>query len=127
MSTAFSIFAGLAIFIACLGLFALASFMTEQRKKEIGIRKVLGASVRGVVGMLSKEFSRLVLLSFLLAIPIGWWGISQWLNSYNYKVDIGWEMFIIAGLSAFGIAWITVASHSVKVAISNPVNSLKSE
>ncbi len=127
LSTAFSIFAGLAIFIACLGLFALASFMTEQRKKEIGIRKVLGASVKGVVIMLSSEFSRLVLLSFLFAIPIGWWVISHWLSNYNYKVEIGWQMFIVAGLSAFMIAWITVSYHSIKVAISNPASSLKSE
>lgn len=127
LARVFSIFACLAIFIGCLGLFALASFMAEQRKKEIGIRKVLGASVNGVVMMLSKEFSKLVLLSFLLAIPLAWWGISKWLENYNYRISIGWELFAVAGISAFLIAWLTVAYHSIKAAVSNPANSLKNE
>ncbi|GAA5028306.1 ABC transporter permease [Marivirga lumbricoides] len=127
LAQVFSIFAGLAIFIGCLGLFALASFMAEQRAKEIGIRKVLGASVNGIVLLLSKQFSRLVILAFLLAVPLAWWGISQWLEGYNYRINIGWELFAIAGISAFLIAWLTVAYHSIKAAVSNPVNSLKSE
>ncbi|MBK6266363.1 ABC transporter permease [Marivirga sp. S37H4] len=127
LAQVFTIFAGLAIFIGCLGLFALASFMAEQRAKEIGIRKVLGASVNGIVLLLSKQFSRLVILAFLMAVPLAWWGISKWLEGYNYKINIGWELFAIAGISAFLIAWLTVAYHSIKAAISNPVDSLKNE
>ncbi len=127
LAQVFSIFAGLAIFIGCLGLFALASFMAEQRAKEIGIRKVLGASVNGIVLLLSKQFSRLVVFAFLLAVPLAWWGISTWLEGYNYRINISWELFAIAGISAFAIAWLTVAYHSIRAAISNPVNSLKNE
>ncbi len=127
MGKIFSIFTGLAIFIGCLGLFALASFMAEQRTKEIGIRKVLGASVNGIVIMLSKQFSKLVIIAFVLAVPLAWWGISTWLEGYTYKISIGWELFALAGISAFVIAWLTVAYHSIKVAVSNPVDSLKDE
>ncbi|WMN12994.1 FtsX-like permease family protein [Marivirga salinae] len=127
LSKIFSVFAGLAIMIGCLGLFALASFMAEQRTKEIGIRKVLGASVSGIVLMLSKQFSKLVLIAFLIAVPLAWWGISSWLESYQYRISIGWELFALSGIAAFIIAWITVAYHSIKVAVSNPVNSLKNE
>ncbi len=123
----FSIFSGLAIFIGCLGLFALASFMAEQRTKEIGIRKVMGASVKSIVMMLSKQFSKLVVFSFIIAAPIAWYGISYWLESYSYRISLGWEVFMIAGVSASLIAWLTVAYHSIKAAVSNPVNSLKSE
>jgi len=127
LSKILTIFAGLAIFIGCLGLFALASFMAEQRTKEIGIRKVLGASISGIVFMLSKQFSKLVILAFVLAVPLAWWGISSWLQRYEYRVSIGWELFTLAGVMAIVIAWITVAYHSLKVAISNPVDSLKNE
>lgn len=127
LAQVFGIFAGLAIFIGCLGLFALASFMAEQKAKEIGIRKVLGASVKAIVFQFSKQFSRLVILAFLLAIPIAWWGISTWLDDYNYRIEIGWELFAIAGLSAFAIAWLTVSYHSIRAAISNPVDALKNE
>jgi len=127
LSKIFTVFAGLAIMIGCLGLFALASFMAEQRTKEIGIRKVLGASVNGIVLMLSKQFSKLVLIAFLIAVPLAWWGISSWLESYQYKISIGWELFALSGVAAFFIAWITVAYHSIKVAVSNPVDSLKNE
>lgn len=123
----FALFSGLAIFIGCLGLFALASFMAEQRSKEIGVRKVLGASVSGIVIMLSKQFSKLVFWAFLLAIPVAWWGISNWLDSYNYKISIGVDLFAIAGLLAFAIAWITVSYQSFRAAVSDPVKSLKSE
>jgi putative ABC transport system permease protein len=127
LSKIFTVFAGLAIMIGCLGLFALASFMAEQRTKEIGIRKVLGASVNGIVLMLSKQFSKLVLVAFLIAVPLAWWGISSWLEGYEYRISIGWELFALSGVAAFVIAWITVAYHSIKVAVSNPVDSLKSE
>ena len=127
LSKILTIFAGLAIFIGCLGLFALASFMAEQRTKEIGIRKVLGASISGIVVMLSKQFSKLVIIAFLIAVPLAWWGISSWLEGYEYRISIGWELFALSGVAAFVIAWITVAYHSIKVAVSNPVDSLKNE
>jgi len=123
----FTIFAGLAVFIGCLGLFALASFMAEQRTKEIGIRKVLGASIKGIVMMLSKQFSKLIIIAFVLAVPIAWWGISQWLESYTYKISLGWDLFLLAGVVSFIIAWITVSYHSIKAAMGNPTDSLKSE
>ncbi|WP_296619471.1 ABC transporter permease [Marivirga sp.] len=127
LSKILTVFAGLAIFIGCLGLFALASFMAEQRTKEIGIRKVLGASISGIVFMLSKQFSKLVIIAFVLAVPLAWWGISKWLEGYTYKISVGWGLFLWAGLAAFLIAWLTVAYQSIKVAKSNPVDSLKSE
>ncbi len=127
LAEVFTIFAGLAIFIGCLGLFALASFMAEQRTKEIGIRKVMGASVKGIVFMLSKEFSKLIVIAFLLATPLAWWGINQWLEAYSYKINIGIEIYLMAGLIAFTIAWITVGYQAMKAAISNPVDSLRSE
>ncbi len=123
----FSIFSGLAIFIGCLGLFALAAFMAEQRIKEIGIRKVLGASVQEIVMMLSKQFTKLVLIAFVIAVPISWWAINSWLDSYVYRITLGFEIFMIAGVSAFVVAWITVGYQSIKAAISNPVDSLKNE
>ncbi len=123
----FAIFAGLAIFIGCLGLFALASFMAEQRTKEIGIRKVLGASVNTIVFMLSKEFSKLVIIAFVLAVPAAWWGISSWLSNYNYRISLGMELFLISGVLAFVIAWLTVGYQSIRAAARNPVKSLRSE
>ncbi len=123
----FGIFAGLAILIGCLGLFALATFMAEQRTKEIGIRKVLGASISGIVLMLSKEFSKLVIIAFIIAVPVAWWGISNWLANYNYRIGVGLELFIISGVIAFVIAWLTVGYQSVKAAARNPVKSLRSE
>jgi len=127
LAEVFTIFAGLAIFIGCLGLFALASFMAEQRTKEIGIRKVMGASVKGIVFMLSKEFSKLIVIAFLLATPLAWWGINQWLEAYSYKINIGFEIYLLAGIIAFTIAWITVGYQAMKAAVSNPVESLRSE
>ncbi|MEP2773596.1 MAG: FtsX-like permease family protein [Fulvivirga sp.] len=127
LAEVFTIFAGLAIFIGCLGLFALASFMAEQRTKEIGIRKVMGASVKGIVFMLSKEFSKLIVIAFLLATPLAWWGINQWLEAYSYKINIGIEIYLLAGIIAFTIAWITVGYQAMKAAVSNPVDSLRSE
>ncbi|GAB3343788.1 ABC transporter permease [Marivirga atlantica] len=127
LAQVFSIFAGLAIFIGCLGLFALASFMAEQKAKEIGIRKVLGASVNSILLMFSKQFTKLVIIAFLLAVPLAWWGINSWLGNYSYRVEIGWELYLIAGLIAFAIAWFTVSYHSIRAAISNPIKSLKDE
>jgi len=127
LATVFSIFASLAIFIGCLGLFALATFMAEQRTKEIGIRKVMGASVKGIVLMLSKDFSKLIIVSFILAVPIAWWGVNQWLGQYAYKINIGIEIYLLAGVLALAIAIITVGYQALKAALSNPVDSLRNE
>ncbi|AKD56367.1 cell division protein FtsX [Spirosoma radiotolerans] len=120
-------FAALAILIACLGLFGLAAFMAEQRTKEIGVRKVLGASVGSIIGLLSKDFLKLVLISIVIASPIAWYAMGQWLEDFAYKIDIEWWMFLLAGLLAVGIALLTVSFQSVKAALMNPVKSLRSE
>jgi putative ABC transport system permease protein len=123
----FAVFAGLAIFIACLGLFGLASFTTEQRTKEIGIRKVLGASVSNILVMLSRDFVKLVLLANLIAWPIAWYGMSQWLQDFEYRTPISWWIFGIAAGSALVIALATISGHALKAAVSNPVSALRSE
>ncbi|WP_138989618.1 ABC transporter permease [Larkinella sp. C7] len=121
------IFATLAIFISCLGLFGLASFVAEQRTKEIGVRKVLGASVFSLWGLLSKDFIRLVLLSFLIAAPLAWYFLSDWLKQYEYRTDISWWIFALSGLGAAVITVATVSFQAIKAALMNPVNSLRSE
>ncbi len=123
----FAIFAGFAILIACLGLFALTAFTAEQRTKEIGIRKVLGASVGGIVLLLSKDFTKLVLVAFVIASPLAWWIMDLWLKNYQYKVSFGWEMFLVAGAFVAIVAMLTISFQSMKAASSNPVDSLKSE
>lgn len=123
----FAVFASLAIIIACLGLFALTSFTAEQRTKEIGIRKVLGASVSSIVMLLSKEFGKLIIIAFVLATPLAWYAINWWLKSYTYKVEIGILVYAAAGLFAFGVAWITMSYQSIRAARNNPVTSLRSE
>ena len=122
-----SLFAVLAIFIACLGLFALATFMAKQRTKEIGIRKVLGASVLSLIKLLSKDFLKLVVVSILIATPIAWYGMSQWLQDFAYHISVPWWAFLVAGMAAILIAFLTVSFQSVKAALMNPVTSLKSE
>ena len=122
-----SIFAGLAIFISCLGIFGLASFMAEKRTKEIGIRKVMGASVISLLGMLSKDFILLVLISFVVSIPTSFWVMSDWLNEYHYRTEIKWWVFAVAGLSALVITLFTVSFHSIKAGMANPVDSLRDE
>ncbi|MCX6214274.1 ABC transporter permease [Spirosoma sp.] len=123
----FTIASALAIFIACLGLFGLATFMTEQRTKEIGVRKVLGASVTSIVTLLSKDFLKLVLISIVIASPLAWYGMNQWLQNFEYKVGINWWVFALAGFLAIGIALLTVSFQSVKAALMNPVKSLRSD
>ncbi|MBL0745877.1 ABC transporter permease [Chryseolinea sp. Jin1] len=123
----FGIFAALAIMIACLGLFALTAFTAEQRTKEIGIRKVLGASVASIVLLLSKEFGKLIVISFILAAPLSWYAVNRWLENYTYKTEIGIAVYLFAGAAAFLVAWLTMGFQSVKAARSNPVNSLRSE
>jgi putative ABC transport system permease protein len=121
------IFAGLAILIACLGLFALAAFATERRTKEIGIRKILGASAGNLVGLLSLDFLKLVAIAFLLAAPLAWYAMNQWLQDFAYRIEIQWWVFAVAGLMAVMIAFFTVSFHSLKAAWRNPITSLKVE
>jgi putative ABC transport system permease protein len=123
----FSVFSGLAVIIACVGLFGLSAYTASLRTKEIGIRKVLGASVGGVVVLLSKDFTRLVIIAFLLAAPLSWWMMDQWLSGFAYRITMGVGAFAMAGALALGIAWLTVSYQSIKAAIVNPVRSLKSE
>jgi len=121
------VFASLAIIISCLGLFGLAAYTAERRIKEIGIRKVLGASVTGLAGLLSKDFLQLVLLSCVIAFPVAYWAMHDWLKKYQYRIAINWWVFIIAGVAAVVIAIVTVSFQSIKAALANPVKSLRSE
>jgi putative ABC transport system permease protein len=120
-------FAFLAIIISCLGLFGLATHAAQQRKKEIGVRKVLGASVASVIGLLAKDFLKLVLIAIVFSVPIAWYGMKNWLSEFVYRVDMEWWMFAAAGLSAMAIAFMTVSFQSLKAAMMNPVKSLRSE
>ena len=120
-------FAGLTIFISCLGLFALVAYMAEARRKEIGIRKVLGASVYDITSLLSKEFLVLVLVSIAVASPIAWWAMNQWLTTYSYRTNIPWWIFVVVGMLSLLIALVTVGFQAVKAATANPVNSIKVE
>ncbi len=121
------VFAVLAIIISCLGLFGLAAYTAERRTKEIGIRKVLGATVSGITGLLSKDFLRLVFIAAIIAFPLSWWAMHKWLQNYSYRIEIKWWVFGVAGLLAMLIAWITVGFQAIKAAISNPVKSLRTE
>ncbi|MEE9372284.1 MAG: ABC transporter permease [Saprospiraceae bacterium] len=123
----FTTFALLAIFVACLGLFALSAYMAEQRYKEIGIRKVLGASVTEVVGLLSKDFIKLVIIALILAVPISWWLMDKWLANFVFRIDMDFSTFMIGGLIALLIAFVTISFQSIKAAVANPVESLRSE
>jgi len=120
-------FSVLAILVACLGLFGLAAYMAEQRTKEIGVRKVLGASVPSLVGLLSKDFLKLVFIALLIATPLAWWAMRQWLRDFAYRVELDAWIFVLAGLLAVGIALLTVSFQSVKAALMNPVKSLRTE
>jgi ABC-type antimicrobial peptide transport system permease subunit len=122
-----SVFTTLAIFISCLGLFGLASFVAEQRTKEIGIRKVVGASVFSLWKLLSKDFIVLVIISCLISIPIAYYFLTDWLQNYDYRTDISWWIFSASGLGAVLITLLTVSYQAVKAALMNPVNSLRSE
>lgn len=122
-----NLFSLLTIFVACLGLFGLATYSAEQRTKEIGIRKVLGASVGQVVRMLSREFLKLVLIASLLAFPVAWWAMNQWLQSFAYRIGIGWWIFAGAALAALVIALLTISFQAIKAALANPVKALRSE
>ncbi|GAB4014154.1 ABC transporter permease [Spirosoma migulaei] len=117
----------IAILISCMGLFGLATFTAQQRTKEIGVRKVLGASVGSIVALLSKDFLTLVIIALVISSPIAWWGMNQWLKDFAYKVDLEWWVFALAGMLAILIALLTVGFQSIKAALTNPVKSLRSE
>ena len=127
VNTLVNYFGILAILISCLGLFALAAFTAEQRTKEIGVRKVLGASISNIVGLLSTDFLKLVLIALVLASPLAWWALSEWLGTFAYQTELAWWIFGLAGVMAVGIAFLTVSYQSIKAAMVNPVTSLKSE
>jgi putative ABC transport system permease protein len=123
----FGLFAFFGVLIACLGLFGLSFFTIAQRTKEIGVRKVLGASVPKIFGLLSKDFAKPVLLANLIAWPIAWYAINKWLEEFAYRIEIGLGMFVIAGSLALGIALLTVSYQALKAALANPVEALKYE
>ncbi|MBE7173985.1 MAG: ABC transporter permease [Williamsia sp.] len=127
MGSLFNLFAILAIFISCLGLYGLSAFLAEQRTKEIGVRKVLGASVFGIVYLLSANFTRLILIAVVVAVPVSWLAINNWLKGFAYHIDVSWVIFFIASVVALLIAWATVSYESIKAAIANPVKSLRTE
>jgi ABC-type antimicrobial peptide transport system permease subunit len=121
------LFATLAIFISCLGLFGLSAYMAENRIKEIGVRKVLGASAISITRLLSFDFIKLVILSIVIATPVAWYAMNRWLQDFAYRINISWEIFVMAGLLAIVIALVTISFQSVKAAIANPAKSLRTE
>jgi putative ABC transport system permease protein len=123
----FITFAVFAILIACLGLFGLVTYAAEQRNKEIGVRKVLGASVSGIVGLLSKDFTMLIGIAALIAFPAAWWAMYKWLETFAYRTEISWWIFLVAGAVALGIALLTVSIQTIRAALANPIKSLRSE
>jgi putative ABC transport system permease protein len=127
MSAMLSLSTFLAIVICCMGLYGLSIFVAERRVKEIGIRKVLGASVPGIVSMLSRDFIKLVLIAYVIAVPIGYYLMDKWLASFAFKISLGLAVFILSGLVAFLIAWLTVGFESIKAAVGNPGKALRSE
>jgi putative ABC transport system permease protein len=120
-------FSGLAITIACLGLLGLSAYTVESHSKEISIRKVLGANVTNIVAMVSSQFVRLVLVSLVVAIPLTWYAMDQWLNNFAYKIDIDWWVFVISGIAVLLLAALVTGFHSIRAATANPVNALRSE
>ena len=127
MGTVLNVFALLTIFVACLGLFGLITFTAEQRFKEIGIRKVLGSSVTEIVLMLSKDFSKLIFISFIVAFPVGYYLMGKWLESFAYRIEIQWWVFVLAGCMTLVIALGTIGWKSIQAATMNPVKALKDE
>lgn len=125
--TLFNAFAAIAIIISCLGLFGLAAYTAQVRTREIGVRKVLGASVGSIVQLLAADFVKLVLISIIIATPVAWYAMHQWLQSFAYKINVGWVVFAAAGIIAIGIAFLTISFQSIKAALANPVKSLRTE
>jgi putative ABC transport system permease protein len=127
MESLFNVFSVLAIVISCLGLFGLATFTTQRRIKEIGLRKVLGASEAGIVALLSKDFIRLVLISLVIAFPVAWYAMNEWLKGFAYRINISWWVFVFAGMISLSVALITVSFQAIRAAVANPVKSLRTE
>jgi ABC-type antimicrobial peptide transport system permease subunit len=127
MRSLVSWFAGLAVFISCLGLFGLSAYMAENRRKEIGIRKVLGASIFDITSLLSKEFLFLVTVSLAIAIPVAWWAMNQWLTNYAYRTNIPWWLLVVVVILTIAIALITVSFQAIRAATANPVKAIKIE
>jgi len=127
LSSIVTYFTIIAILISCLGLFGLATFTAEQRIKEIGVRKVLGASVTNIVTLMSKDFLKLVGISIVIASPIAWFVINKWLQEFAYRTNIGWMVFVITTLIAIFIAMLTISFQAIKAAVANPVDSLRTE
>jgi putative ABC transport system permease protein len=125
--TLFNVFAVAAILISCLGLFGLATYTAQVKTKEIGIRKVLGASVASLIRLLSKEFIVLILTAFVIATPLAWYFMSRWLQDFAYRININWWIFLVTGVLAIIIALLTVGFQAIKAAIANPVKSLRTE
>ncbi len=127
LATIINAFTSMTLFISCLGLFGLAAFSAEQRRKEIGIRKVLGASIAGIVGLLSRDFVKLVVIAITIASPVAWWAMNKWLDGFAYRIRIEWWMIAVAGLAAVVIALLTVSVQAIKAAVANPVDCLRNE
>ena len=127
MGKLFNVFSVLSVIISCLGLFGLATFTTQRRVKEIGVRKVMGASEAGIVAMLTKDFIRLVVFALVIAFPVAWWAMNKWLDNFFYRINIGWWVFALTGCAALVIAFLTVSYQSIKAAMANPIKSLKTE
>ena len=127
LSLLYKIFAGLAIFISCLGLYGLVSFMAVQKTKEVGIRKVLGASITSLLQLFSKEFTILIIISFFIAVPVAWYMMHSWLNNFVYRIPLSSWFFIVAIAGSVLIAWLTVGYKAIKAALANPVKSLRTE
>ena len=127
LSQLYKIFAAIAILLSCLGLYGLASFMAAQRIKEVGIRKVLGASAGNIVYLFSKEFIVLIAIAFAIATPIAWYYMNRWLQGYAYRINVNWWLFAAGGLAAIIIAFATISFQAIKAAVANPVKSLRTE
>ncbi len=127
VSSIISSFTAIALLISCLGLYGLSTYMAERRFKEIGVRKVLGASVTQIVGLMSIEFVKLVLVAFAISVPLAWYGMNKWLEGFAYKISVNAMVFVYAGAAALAIALLTVSFESIKAAMGNPVDSLRNE
>jgi putative ABC transport system permease protein len=127
MSNLYTVFAVLSIFLSCLGLYGLASFMALQRLKEVGIRKVLGASLQSIVYLFSKEFIVLIAIAFLIAAPLTWYLLHQWLQDFQYRISISWQIFLLGGLASLIVALVTISFKAIMAAKTNPVKTLRSE
>jgi putative ABC transport system permease protein len=123
----FSAFATIAVLLACLGLFALTAYAMVQRTKEIGIRKILGATVGNILALVSKDFIRLVIIAFIIAAPVAWYVIHKWLDNFVYKIPVQWWVFLVAGIATLVIAFITISLQAIRTAITNPVKNLRAE